>query len=171
MIGNLIRRLRRRSQMKALGISKTKKPYKVKQETSDTRSTKPAVSKQDPEKIQQALEIGTSKDTVRLVLGEPIEIRKTGQKTGSREREYWYYTDNKKIEFKDDKVASVQDPDNIQSVLKKGTPKDTIRKVLGEPIRIRTVGPLGRTVWEYWYYSDDQKIEFKDDTVTSWEGF
>ena len=65
-----------------------------------------------------------------------------------------------------DAIPTVQDLAKIQKVLKIGTPKDTIREVLGDPIEVRKTGP-----WEYWYYSDDKKIEFKEDTVTRWEGF
>ncbi len=44
--------------------------------------------------------------------------------------------------------------------------KDIIRHALGDPISIQKNGP-----WEYWHYSDDRRIEFKDDAVTRWEGF
>ena len=70
---------------------------------------------------------------------------------------------------------------SIQKVLKKGTPKETIRQVLGEPIKVRKTGPhpyhSDQVVWEYWYYSEykhddvNKVIVFKGDTVARWEGF
>ncbi len=77
-----------------------------------------------------------------------------------------YYSQWKQQFNKEGKVVSARYPDDIQRVLRIGTPEDTIRRLLGEPIRIQKDGP-----WEYWYYSDDRIIEFKDYAVTSWKGF
>ncbi len=77
-----------------------------------------------------------------------------------------YYSHRVEQFNKDGTVVSLQYPDAIPRMLRKGMPEDTIRRLLGEPIRIQKDGP-----WEYWYYSDDRIIEIMDYAVTSWKGF
>ena len=54
----------------------------------------------------------------------------------------------------------------IRKVLVEGASKETIRQVLGEPIRSEKLSSF-----EYWYYPNDRKLKFWNGKLDGWEGF